>query len=232
MPRTRPALPVVAAASAGLVVAALAAGALASVLDLRRQAPVAGDVQAGKAAAAVCGACHGPDGIAVAPNFPNLAGQSATYLYVQLKTFKGGQRNDPVMTAMAATLDDASMRDLAAYFASLPPKRADAATAASRGAALFAEGDPGRGIPACRGCHGIGARGLLPATRRGGSRPHPPWSTIPRLSGQSGAYLAKALRDFRDGARAGTSNAAIMHGVAATLRDEDIEALADFVDGH
>ena len=56
--------------------------------------------------------------------------------------------------------------------------------------------------------------------------PHLPWSTIPRLQGQSATYLAKALHDFRDGARAGTSNAAIMQGVARTLSEEDIRQLA------
>jgi cytochrome c553 len=50
------------------------------------------------------------------------------------------------------------------------------------------------------------------------------------LQGQSGTYVAKALHDFRSGARGGTSNAAIMHGVAQTLSDADIQALADFVE--
>src|SRR3546814_1769057 len=72
--------------------------------------------------------------------FPNLAGQSATYLYVQLKSFHGGQRRNPVMAPMAAALDDAAMRDLATYFASLPAKpREGAAAAGPRGALLRSE---------------------------------------------------------------------------------------------
>jgi cytochrome c553 len=241
MPRPKPSLQALAAIAAGLAIASTAAFALAAddgatapkaaapFLDLRRQQPVGGDAAAGMAAAAACSTCHGADGIAVAPNFPNLAGQSATYLYLQLRTFKAGQRVDPVMAAMAAPLDDATMRNLAAYFASLPP-RAETSAAAAPAATLFSEGDPSRGIPPCQGCHGIAARGLPAGSGSDASRPHPPWSTIPRLKGQSGVYVAKALRDFRDGARAGTSNAMIMHGVAGALDDAEIQALADFID--
>jgi cytochrome c553 len=253
MPLTKPARQRIATLAAGLAIASMAAAALAAddgatapkataqqaaaqkaaapFLDLRRQQPIEGDAAAGKAASAVCSACHGANGIAVAPNFPNLAGQSATYLYVQLKTFKAGQRVDPVMASMAAPLDDATMRNLAAYYASLPPKGdAQAATTSlSPAATLFGDGDPSRGIPPCQGCHGIAARGLPADGGTDGSRPHPPWSTIPRLKGQSGLYVAKALRDFRDGARAGTSNAMVMHGVAGALDDAEIQALADFI---
>lgn len=244
MPLPKPAFRLILAVAAGLAAVSTGAVALAadgdgaaskapaSFLDLRRQTPVGGDAEAGRTASTVCSACHGADGIAVAPNFPNLAGQSATYLYVQLKTFKDGQRVDPVMAAMAAPLDDATMRNLAAYYASLPPKPGAQAAGGSRGAALFGDGDPARGIPPCQGCHGIAARGPLPGAGVDASRPHPPWSTIPRLEGQSSVYVAKALHDFREGARAGTSNAAIMHGVAGTLDDGDIQALADFVDAH
>ena len=56
-------------------------------------------------------------------------------------------------------------------------------------------------------------------------------SAVPRLQGQSAVYVAKALRDFRSGTRGNTSNAAIMHGVAKTLDDADIQALADYLDG-
>lgn len=201
------------------------------LLDLRAQPAITGDAQAGKALSAVCSACHGEAGIGAAPNFPNLAGQSVTYLYVQLHTFKGGQRNDPIMASMVLTLGDADMRDLAAYFSSLPPKQAKPPAEASPGARLFADGDPGRGIPPCQGCHGEGGRGPRAEGAPPVSTPRPPWATVPRLSGQSAAYVAKALQDFRGGARNGTSNAAIMHGVAATLGDEDIQAIADYLDG-
>jgi cytochrome c553 len=205
--------------------------ATARLLDLRAQRPISGDPAAGKAAAAVCNACHGERGIGVAPEFPHLAGQSATYLYVQLKTFHDGQRHDPAMAPMAAALGDEEMRNLAAWFGSLPPPQGRAAAAepggTPGGATLFRDGDPGRGIPPCQGCHGPAGQGPAPGAPSVPDTPHLPWSTIPRLQGQSATYLAKALHDFRDGARAGTSNAAIMQGVARTLSEEDIRQLAD-----
>ena len=219
---------------AAFAIAAEGAGApanpAAAVLDLRRQQPVTGDAQAGKAQSAVCSACHGANGVGVAPNFPSLAGQSATYLYVQLRTFKDGQRSDPVMAAMAASIVDADMRNLAAYYASLPPTAGANGARALRGATLFDSGDPSLGIPPCQACHGADGSGPRAAADVGAAAPRPPWSTVPRLQGQSGAYVAKALHDFKGGARGGTSNAAIMHGVAQSLDDADIQALADFID--
>ena len=207
-----------------------AATAQAGVLDLRRQQPISGDAQAGKALSAVCSACHGASGVGIAPNFPNLAGQSATYLYVQLRTFKEGQRSDPVMGAMVASIGDADMRNLAAYYASLPAKPGAQGAPASRGAKLFTNGDPAHGVPPCQACHGAGGRGPRSDADVDADAPRPPWSTVPRLQGQSGAYVAKALHDFKSGARGRTSNAAIMHGVAQSLGDADIQALADFID--
>lgn len=201
-------------------------------LDVRRQQPISGDVQAGKALSNVCSACHGADGLGIAPTFPNLAGQSATYLYVQLKTFKGGERNDPVMGPLVASLGDAEMRNLAAYYASLPPKPGARAASASPGGRLFSDGDPSRGIPPCQGCHGPNGKGPRSDADVDTTQPRPPWATIPRLQGQPGTYVAKALRDFKSGARSKTSNAAIMHGVAKSLSEADIQSLSDFVDAH
>lgn len=200
--------------------------ALASVLDLRRMQPVSGDAQAGAGKAAVCAACHGPQGVAIAPNFPNLAGQSATYLYVQLKEFHDGQRKDPVMTGQAAALSDADMRDLASYYAALAPKPAGQADADSRGAQLYLAGDPAQGIPPCQGCHGPAGLGPQPHPS---SAPQPPWATFPHLRGQSGLYVTKQLGDFKSGARAGSSNAKVMHGIAATLDDDDVQALSTYL---
>ncbi|MEW9623338.1 c-type cytochrome [Rhodanobacter geophilus] len=198
----------------------------AAWVDLRRQLPIAGDVRAGQARATVCAACHGPQGLAIAPTFPNLAGQSATYLYVQLETFKGGQRGNPVMSGQAAALSDADMRNLAAYYASLPAKPDGHADAASRGGRLFLDGDPARGIPPCQACHGPTGHGprVYPS-----DAPPPPWASFPRLHGLSAIYVTKALDDFRNGARSGTSNALIMHGVTQTLDDADIQALSTYI---
>ena len=208
------------------VAAQQSAAAPASVLDQRRMQPISGDAQAGAGKAAVCAACHGAQGVAIAPNFPNLAGQSASYLYAQLKEFHAGQRNDPVMTGQAAALSDADMRNLASYYASLAPKPAGQADANSRGAQLYLAGDPTQGIPPCQGCHGPSGLGPQPHPS---SAPQPPWATYPHLRGQSSLYVAKELGDFKSGARAGSSHAKVMHGVARTLDDDDVQALSAYL---
>jgi len=84
----------------------------------------AGDAAAGKGKAAVCGACHGANGVATIPSYPNLAGQKADYIVLQLKAFKSGERKgaqSAIMAPMAANLSEQDMMDLAAYFSSLPP---------------------------------------------------------------------------------------------------------------
>lgn len=95
--------------------------AIASALVLAAFAPaVAGaDAASGKAKAASCGACHGPLGIAVAPDAPNLAGQPEMYLVAQLKAYRSGKRKHEVMTLMAKPLSDADIDNLAAWFASV-----------------------------------------------------------------------------------------------------------------
>ena len=77
------------------------------------------DVVAGKAKAAACAMCHGPQGIAVAPDTPNLAGQPASYLSEQLKAYRGGTRKHEIMTLMAKPLSDADIDNLAAWFSSI-----------------------------------------------------------------------------------------------------------------
>ncbi len=71
------------------------------------------------AKAGACVACHGADGVGKAPQYPNLAGQKATYLDKQLKAFRSGERKDPNMSAMAKPLSDQDIEDLAAYFESV-----------------------------------------------------------------------------------------------------------------
>ena len=62
------------------------------------------DVEAGKRKAEACAACHGADGNSSNPIYPVLAGQTARYIYLELKDYKEGRRKDPVMSAMAAPL--------------------------------------------------------------------------------------------------------------------------------
>ena len=67
------------------------------------------DVEAGRAKAAVCAACHGADGNSPSPEFPILAGQSARYLYLQLKDIKEGRRTIAAMQPFVEKLERADM---------------------------------------------------------------------------------------------------------------------------
>ncbi|HEY5775277.1 MAG TPA: cytochrome c [Xanthomonadales bacterium] len=80
---------------------------------------LAGDIEAGKAKSAMCASCHGSNGISMSPLWPNLAGQKEQYLIKQIKAFRDGTRQDPMMAPMVAALSDADIENLAAYYASL-----------------------------------------------------------------------------------------------------------------
>ena len=80
---------------------------------------VAADIAAGKTRAAQCAACHGPDGHAVMPQTPNLAGQDEDYLVEQLKAFRSGERQNETMSVIAKPLSDTEIANLAGYFNSL-----------------------------------------------------------------------------------------------------------------
>ena len=220
MTRHRRLAPLVCAAS-------LFAGALASAddfVDLRLIEALKGDANAGKEKAAVCSACHGPAGISPAAAFPNLAGQHAEYLYWQLVEFKREARPESPMTSQVAALDDAAMRDLAAWFASQPPPPAPAGAAAGRGAAIYREGDPASGTPPCQGCHGADGAGHPWAQDDASYR------TYPALRAQHADYVVQRLRDFRDGKHVGSSSDRIMTPVAKTLDDEAIKAVATWLE--
>ncbi len=79
---------------------------------------MAGDAVAGKSKAASCAGCHGPAGISN-PMWPNLAGQQEAYLAKQLKAFRDGTREDPMMSPMAKPLTDTDIENLAAYYSML-----------------------------------------------------------------------------------------------------------------
>ncbi len=80
---------------------------------------MAADAAAGKTKSATCMACHGLAGISINPMWPNLAGQQDMYLVKQMKDFRDGKRQDPVMAPMAMSLSDEDIADLAAYYSSL-----------------------------------------------------------------------------------------------------------------
>ncbi len=80
-----------------------------------------GDAERGQSMAALCSACHGPDGVSVNPLWPSLAGQQELYLVNSIKAYRDGVREDVSMQPFVATLTDQDVEDLAAYYASLSP---------------------------------------------------------------------------------------------------------------
>ena len=100
----------------------IATGIAIGMSLLAGQVMAAGDVAAGQAKAAVCAACHGADGIAVIPGYPNLKGQSEQYIVSSINAYKNKERTGglaAVMQAQASMLSDADIANLAAYYASL-----------------------------------------------------------------------------------------------------------------
>ncbi|MFP4138590.1 MAG: c-type cytochrome [Halomonas sp.] len=97
------------------------AAALLGGAVLAMDAQAEGDAAAGEEKIGTCVACHGTDGKGLAPIYPNLNGQSATYLESSLKAYRDGQReggNAAMMTPMAKGLSDEDIADIAAYYAS------------------------------------------------------------------------------------------------------------------
>lgn len=212
-------------AMGALLLMAASAPAAPHYADLRHVEPVRGDAAAGAKKAAVCFACHGANGVSVAPTFPRLAGQRPEFLYHRLVSFKRADPKDPYysvspMTPNVAHLSDTDMRDLAAYFSSQTPPAAEPAAAAAPGTgeALFLAGDAARGIPPCQGCHGAEAAGPSISTGR--------YAAYPSLRGQYAPYLIARLTSFRKNLPHDTTNDFIMGGVAQTLDDESIQAIA------
>ena len=178
-----------------------------------------GDAAAGQAKTAVCGACHGPDGNSMAPNFPKLAGQGDRYLLKQLHEIKDGKRQVLEMTGQLNNLNDQDLADIAAYYASQKSSvgAADPALVA-RGEELFRGGDLQKGLPACTGCHAPDGQGNAPAG-------------FPHVGGQHASYIEKQLTDFREGDRTNDGDSMIMRGIAAKMSNKDIKALASYIQG-
>ncbi|WP_305815904.1 c-type cytochrome [Photobacterium leiognathi] len=185
-----------------------------------------GNIEAGKAKAVTCAACHGTDGNAAAmPQYPKLAGQHSAYIEKQLKEYKlamiteGKQgRNDPVMGGMVAALTDQDMADLAAYFSSLPiSDNTSSEESIEVAQQLYRFGDAERGVAACIACHGPRGNGTS-------------LSGFPKISGQNAEYVKLQLEKFRSGNRANDMNA-MMRSLAAKLSDEEINALSQYVGG-
>lgn len=180
-----------------------------------------GNAEAGATKAAACAACHGPAGASANPEWPKLAGQSSRYIVEQLKNFKDNKRVNPLMNAQAAALSEQDMKDIAAYYAvQKPAPGVGSADAVKQVQNLYRAGDASRGLPACAACHGPTGAGVGPAA-------------YPRIGGQHSVYVAKTLRVYRDASKTTLpeGNFKSMASVAAKLSDQEIEALASYVNG-
>jgi len=192
---------------------------LGSLLAVAAQAQEA-SVDAGRTKSATCAACHGVDGNSVTPDWPSLAGQHTAYIVRQLKSFKAGDRVNVTMKPFADMLTDQDMADIAAYFAAQKPvpKGADPALV-NLGQQIYRGGVPQRGIAACIACHGPSGDGN-------------PLAAYPRVSGQHATYVARTLGEYASGARRSDVDLnQMMRNEASLLRDDEIKALASYVQG-
>ncbi len=158
-----------------------------------------------------CAACHGAKGVSSIQGTPSLAAQPDIFIQYQLVFMRDGSREPGVMKATVKTLTDDNIRELAAYYASLPPPPARPAGSldgetASKIAAFLQQRH-------CNSCHkedfaGQGETG--------------------RLAGQRSEYLVKALSDFRGGKRRGRGMGAMME-VTSNLSDQNIQMIASYL---
>jgi len=166
----------------------------------------AADPLAGKAVAERhCFECHSGDGAGAAPGIPRLAQQSAAYLVQAMQQYAAGRRPHAVLKEMTPRLSEADIRNVAAYYAGLPPlsaptaKLSEARSPYERGKAASA---------ACAGCHGADGNSTMAGT--------------PSLAGQQPIYLLAALAEYHRGDRG-------RPGLATMLRGADkveLESLA------
>ena len=162
-------------------------------------------VDAGKKASFFCANCHGEDGISKSAEIPNLAGQNPAYLLEQIRKFGSGERKDACRQIRLSHMEGDERVQVAHYYASIKvsPSVADAAVV-PRGKALFDK--------LCARCHGEQARGN---------------EIYPRIAGQKLSYLKTSITRYRD--MTGVRNNQLMSIATATLKNEDIVAVANYL---
>jgi cytochrome c553 len=163
----------------------------------------------------VCVSCHGEQGVSVAPEYPNLAGQSGAAIYKQLNDYRTGSRTNQLMTGIAKALDEATLADVAAYYAAQPKRNPNPATLADAPEAivhLVELGDPNRNIPPCAACHRPGSGGPI---------------ETPILSEQVQEYIALQLKMYAAGERRNDVYGR-MRTIAGRLTPAEIEGLAKY----
>jgi cytochrome c553 len=187
------------------------AAALALLIVAAWQAPAAAaDMAAGKEKAELCVGCHGEGGISQTQNIPSLAGQPDQFIQWQLVFFRSGTRKNEQMQPVVEQLSNEDVRNLGAYFASLPPPKNDKPDDQPDLSKAGAQAAAGR---RCASCHTDSFAGT---------------KATARIADQREEYLLKALHDYKSGVRAGGGMAA-MADVAYPLHEEEITALAHYL---
>lgn len=166
---------------------------------------------------ATCAACHGINGVAINPEWPNLAGQHAGYIIKQLQDYKANKtRQEPIMSAFAMTLSDKDIEEIAKYYASLKhAKPAKASQDAKKGKEIYTRGDLKKHITACIACHGPDGTGNAQAG-------------FPVLSGQNVNYTIGQLKAFKTKRRSNDING-IMHDISKRMTAQDMQDVAEYV---
>jgi len=152
-----------------------------------------------------CKGCHGDNGVSQMENIPSLAGQRDQYMQWQLVYFRSGARKNEQMQPIVEGITNEDVRNLGAYFAALPPFKADK----DDNPDLSAKGKQAAAGRRCGSCHGDDFAGT---------------KAVARIAGQREDYLVKTLHDYKSGARNGGPQG-VMSDVAYPLSDEEIEAL-------
>ncbi len=175
--------------------------------------------QAGQEKSAICAGCHGSQGVSMNPDWPNLAGQHATYLAKQLRDYKDAStRNAAIMTPMVMQLSPDDISNIAEFYASLPlPKGNTPEKYLARGEDLYRRGDLTKHITACIACHGPQGTGNAQAG-------------FPVLAGQQPTYTIQQLLAFKNKTRLNDLNS-IMRDISARMNHEDMEAVAYYLAG-
>lgn len=200
-----------------LLALALAAGAVTA-------APKA-DVEKGKQiATTICAACHAADGNSGIAMYPKVSAQHAAYIYQQTLDIKDGKRSAgsaAVMKPMVMNLSEQDIRNVAAYYAKqqAKPGETNPKENPELGAKIYRGGLNDKKVPACMSCHGPSGAGMP----GGGAE----ILAYPRLGGQHKAYIVAQLNAYKTGARTN----AMMVDIAKRMSEEDIDAVANFIQG-
>lgn len=189
----------------------LVAGGAAIFLLGRFAGVSAAEVPAIEQKVTACKACHLTGTLQSSSVIPNIWGQNAGYIYLQLRDFKSGMRKAPEDAAMrgfAATLSDADMLEIARYASTQPWPKVEPV---STDAALLKKGAYATALVDCGGCHFNDWKGF---------------SANPRIGNQTTAYLSLTIRQLRNGSRA---NSPGMSDLLRTFDEGEIDTVAAYL---